>query len=159
MAQRPSKSRISQVINPGIDKRIPFGIVDTVIGEDGSLLGYMKNNKFYELGTDAATVDAEEKKAVQKQEKAIEDARVLREQTDPLFAPLNDKKLNISVDPDSGKMAARDGDGKENFIYVGPSSIDSRYTSIADSISTKDTDIEVSTDFDKVRNKMTCRCF
>jgi hypothetical protein len=154
MAQRPPKSRISQVINPGIDKRIPFGIVNTVIGEDGSLLGYMKNDKFYELGTDASVVDAEEKKAVEKKEKAAEDARILREQTDPFFAPFNDKKLNISVDPDSGKMAARDGDGKENFIYVGPSSIDSRYTSISDSISTKDTDIEVSTDFDKVRNKI-----
>jgi hypothetical protein len=153
MAQRPSKSRISQVINPGIDKRIPFGIVDTVIGEDGSLLGYMKNNKFYELGTDAATVDAEEKKAVQKQEKAIEDARVLREQTDPLFAPLNDMSLGVTIDPQTGKMMVMNADKGEVFLYVGPS-IESPASPYMAGSKTSNTDVTFETNFDKVRNKM-----
>jgi hypothetical protein len=153
MAQRPSKSRISQVINPGIDKRIPFGIVDTVIGEDGSLLGYMKNNKFYELGTDAATVDAEEKKAAEKQEKAIEDARVLREQTDPLFAPLNDMSLGVTIDPQTGKMMVMNADKGEVFLYVGPS-IESPASPYMAGSKTSNTDVTFETNFDKVRNKM-----
>jgi hypothetical protein len=153
MAQRPSKSRISQVINPGIDKRIPFGIVDTVIGEDGSLLGYMKNNKFYELGTDASTVDAEEKKAIAKQEQVKEDARLLREQVDPLFAPLNDMKLGVTIDPQTGKMMVMNADKGEVFLYVGPS-IKENVSPYSAGLKTSDTDVTFETNFDKVRNKM-----
>lgn len=153
MAQRPSKSRVSQVINPGLDRRIPFGVVNVVIGEDGSWLGYMKDNKFYELGTDASAVDAQEKKTIAKQEQEKEDARRLREQTDPLFAPLNDMKLGVTIDPQTGKMMVMNADKGEVFLYVGPSveSTTPRYTS---GPKTSDTDVTFETNFDKVRNKM-----
>jgi hypothetical protein len=153
MAQRPSKSRVSQVINPGLDRRIPFGVVNVVIGEDGSWLGYMKDNKFYELGTDASAVDAEEKKTIAKQEQVKEDARRLREQTDPLFAPLNDMKLGVTIDPQTGKMMVMDADEGEVFLYVGPSLKDNTSPYSA-GLKTSDTDVTFETNFDKVRNKM-----
>lgn len=51
MANRPSNSRLINVINWGIDKRIPLGFVDTVIDkETGDLIGFMQDGEFYELG-------------------------------------------------------------------------------------------------------------
>ena len=51
MATRPSNSRLINVINWGIDKRIPLGFVDTVIDkETGDLIGFMQDGEFYELG-------------------------------------------------------------------------------------------------------------
>ena len=51
MANRPSNSRLINVINWGIDKRIPLGFVDTVIDkETGDLVGFMQDGEFYELG-------------------------------------------------------------------------------------------------------------
>jgi len=51
MANRPSNSRLINVINWGIDKRIPLGLVDTVIDkETGNLIGFMQDGEFYELG-------------------------------------------------------------------------------------------------------------
>jgi hypothetical protein len=51
MANRPSNSRVINVINWGIDKRIPLGFVDTVIDkETNELLGFMQDGEFYELG-------------------------------------------------------------------------------------------------------------
>lgn len=51
MANRPSNSRLINVINWGIDKRIPLGFVDTVIDkETGNLIGFMQDGEFYELG-------------------------------------------------------------------------------------------------------------
>ena len=51
MATRPSNSRIQNVFNPGIDKRIPAGFVDQVTDkETGKLIGFMKDGKFYNLG-------------------------------------------------------------------------------------------------------------
>jgi hypothetical protein len=51
MASRPSNSRLINVINWGIDKRIPLGFVDTVIDkETGNLIGFMQDGEFYELG-------------------------------------------------------------------------------------------------------------
>ena len=42
MANRPSNSRLINVINWGIDKRIPLGLVDTVIDkETGNLIGFI----------------------------------------------------------------------------------------------------------------------
>jgi hypothetical protein len=61
MAQKPNNSYVAQVINFGVDKRIPLGIVNTVIDrKTGNLLGYMRGDNFYELNTDAAVVDAEQ---------------------------------------------------------------------------------------------------
>jgi hypothetical protein len=51
MANRPLNSRVINVINWGIDKRIPLGFVDTVIDkETGNLIGFMQDGEFYELG-------------------------------------------------------------------------------------------------------------
>jgi hypothetical protein len=51
MANRPSNSRVINVINWGIDKRIPLGFVDTVIDkETGNLVGFMQDGEFYQLG-------------------------------------------------------------------------------------------------------------
>jgi hypothetical protein len=51
MANRPSNSRLINVINWGIDKRIPLGFIDTVIDkETGNLIGFMQDGEFYELG-------------------------------------------------------------------------------------------------------------
>ena len=51
MANRPSNSRLINVINWGIDKRIPLGFVDTVIDkETGDLIGFMQDDEFYKLG-------------------------------------------------------------------------------------------------------------
>jgi hypothetical protein len=51
MASRPSNSRLINVINWGIDKRIPLGFVDTVIDkETGNFIGFMQDGEFYELG-------------------------------------------------------------------------------------------------------------
>ena len=58
MASQPTNSRIVQSINFGVDKRIPLGVVNQVIDKNtGNLIGYMRGNKFYELGTDADVVD------------------------------------------------------------------------------------------------------
>jgi hypothetical protein len=153
MAQRPSNTRVSQVINPGLDRRIPFGVVNVVIGEDGSWMGYMKDNKFYELGTDASVVDAKEKKTIEKQRQEEQKALREREQTDPFYSMFNDMKLGVTVDPQTGKMMVVDSDRNETFLYVGPSVTDanSRYTSGLD---TSDTDVDGLTNFDKFRNKI-----
>lgn len=51
MATRPENTRVQKVINPGIDKRMPAGIVDQVIDkETGNLVGFIKDGKFYNLG-------------------------------------------------------------------------------------------------------------
>jgi hypothetical protein len=153
MAQRPSKSRVSQVINPGLDKRIPFGLVNVVIGEDGSWLGFMKDNKFYELGQDPATVAKEEEETIAKQEQEKENARREREQTDPLFDPLNDMSLGVTIDPQTGKMMVMDADKGERFLYVGPS-VESAASPYMAGSATSNTDVVFETNFDKLRNKM-----
>lgn len=51
MATRPENTRVQKVINPGIDKRIPAGVVDQVVDkETGNLVGFIKDGKFYNLG-------------------------------------------------------------------------------------------------------------
>jgi len=51
MAQRPDNTRVINVFNPGIDKRIPLGFVDQVIDkETGNLIGFIEDGKFYNLG-------------------------------------------------------------------------------------------------------------
>ena len=51
MATRPENTRVQNVFNPGVDKRIPAGFVDQVTDkETGKLIGFMKDGKFYNLG-------------------------------------------------------------------------------------------------------------
>jgi hypothetical protein len=51
MAKRPDNSYVSQVFNFGVDKKLPLGFVNVVYSKDtGSVLGYEKDGKFYNLG-------------------------------------------------------------------------------------------------------------
>jgi hypothetical protein len=51
MAKRPENTRLVNVFNPGVDKRIPLGFVDQVIDkETGLLVGFVKDGEFYNLG-------------------------------------------------------------------------------------------------------------
>jgi hypothetical protein len=51
MANRPDNTYVSQVFNFGIDKTIPLGFVNVVYSkETGSVVGYEKGGKFYNLG-------------------------------------------------------------------------------------------------------------
>ena len=158
MAQKPNNSRIVQVINFGVDKRIPLGIVNQVIDKaTGNLIGYMRGDKFYELNTDAAVVDAEEAKAVEKKNKFDQTLASQQAQADPFLKPFTDMKLGVTVDPETGKTIVASGDKGEVFIYVGPSAAKVTYdpgTGVKTIPAGKDTVIEVLNDFDAIRNKM-----
>lgn len=54
----PDNSYISQVINFGLDKRIPLGVVNAVFSRDGGILGFVTDGKFYELGSKPAKTAA-----------------------------------------------------------------------------------------------------
>jgi hypothetical protein len=54
----PDNSYISQVINFGLDKRIPLGVVNAVFSRNGAILGFVSDDKFYELGSKPAKVEA-----------------------------------------------------------------------------------------------------
>jgi len=57
-AKLPDNSYVSQVINPGIDKRIPLGVVNAVFSRDGNMVGFVSNNVFYELGSKVAKTES-----------------------------------------------------------------------------------------------------
>jgi hypothetical protein len=158
MAQKPNNSRIVQVINPGIDKRIPLGVVNQVIDKTtGNLLGYMRGDKFYELNTDAAVVDAEQAKTTEQKEKFAQESAAKQAETDPFLKPFTNMKLGVTVDPETGKTIVASGDAGEVFIYVGPSAPKVTYdpgTGVQRSPAGKDTEIEVLNDFDSIRRKM-----
>jgi hypothetical protein len=50
MAQRPANTYISQVFNFGADKKIPLGFVNVVFNKNGTMAGYISDDKFYALG-------------------------------------------------------------------------------------------------------------
>jgi hypothetical protein len=51
MATRPENTRVQNVFNPGIDKRMPAGFVDQVTDKaTGKLVGFIKDGQFYNLG-------------------------------------------------------------------------------------------------------------
>jgi len=54
----PENTYISQVINPGLDKRIPLGVVNAVFSRDGAIVGFVTDGKFYELGSKPAKAEA-----------------------------------------------------------------------------------------------------
>lgn len=159
MAKKPDNSRVVQVINFGVDKRIPLGVVNQVIDKKtGNLIGYMRGDKFYELNTDAAEVDAEVamNKAEKEQDAFFEQKK--KEQEDPFLKPFTDMKLGVTVDPQSGKTMVMNDKG-EVFIYVGPSSARKEPSVVLksgfqDKPAGVDTDIEVLNDFEAIRKKM-----
>jgi hypothetical protein len=158
MAKQPNNSRIVQVINFGVDKRIPLGIVNQVIDKNtGYLIGYMRGDKFYELNTDAAVVDAEEAKAVETKNKFDQQLASQQAQADPFLKPFTDNKVAVTVDPETNKTIVSNGTS-EVFIYVGPSAPKTTYDPGTGRVTTepagKDTNIEVLSDFDAIRKKM-----
>ena len=162
MAQKPNNSYIVQVINFGVDKRIPLGVVNQVIDRKTSLLlGYMRGDKFYELNTDAAEVDAAEEAKAKVREDFEREKTARQEEEDPFLKPFTAMKLGVTVDPETGKTIVASGaeqGGGEVFIYVGPSvprvTYDPSTGVTAPSASIGDTDIEVLNDFDAIRKKM-----
>lgn len=159
MAKKPDNSRIVQVINYGVDKRIPLGFVNQVIDKStGNLIGYMRGDKFYELNTDAAEVDAAvaQGKAKKEQEAFFEEEK--KKQEDPFLKPFTEMKLGVTVDPQTGKTMVMNDSG-EVFIYVGPSSA-RKEPSVVLKSGFKDmpagatTDIEVLNDFEAIRKKL-----
>lgn len=158
MAEQPDNSRIINVFNFGVDKRIPLGFVDQVIDKTtGNLIGYMSNGKFYKLGTDAATVDEETEKDEQIQRQQDEQAKAQQEQDDPFFQLINTDKAVVTTDPDTAKTSVRSGSKGEVFIYVGPSKPIKTYTTGKGAglvPAGKDTAVEILNSFDAVRNKM-----
>jgi hypothetical protein len=156
MAKQPSNSYVVQVINFGVDKRLPLGIVNQVVDRKTSLLlGYMRGDKFYELSTNADEVDA----AVVQEEKRVETERekaeVLQGQTDPFLKPFTDMKLGVTVDPETGKTKVMNADG-EVFIYVGPakSKPGPRGSYLKTQGMEKDNKIDVINDFDTIRKNI-----
>jgi hypothetical protein len=136
-----------------------LGIVNTVIDrKTGLLLGYMRGDKFYELGTDAAEVDAAEAAKTKAKEEVAQNQAAQAAENDPFLKPFTNYKLAVDVDPETGKTIVASGEGPEVFIYVGPSVPKMIYdpsTGVtAPSATATDTDIEVLTDFTAIRKKM-----
>jgi hypothetical protein len=135
---RPDNTRTSNVINWGIDKRLPLGFVDVVIdNETGLWVGYMKDGSFYPLGVDAAQFEAQQETALSTpspQQQARERRKVA---INPLNTRLAEYEIEVTTDPNNGQTMLAGKDGIEHFIYVGP-----------------DNDIDISTDFDKIRNRI-----
>lgn len=50
----PANTYVSQVINPGLDKNIPIGLVNAVFSRDGNMVGFVYRDQFYQLGTKVA---------------------------------------------------------------------------------------------------------
>ena len=160
MAKQPNNSYISQGINFGVDKRIPLGVVNQVIDrKTGLLLGYMRGDKFYELGTDAAEVDAARVEEKERVETAQKKADAIQEQEDPFLKPFTAMKLGVTVDPETGKTIVASGaeqGGGEVFIYVGPPRSQSgpRGSYMKTQGMEKDTPISVLNDFDAIRKQI-----
>lgn len=50
----PANTYVSQVINPGLDRNIPIGLVNAVFSRDGNMVGFVYADQFYQLGTKVA---------------------------------------------------------------------------------------------------------
>jgi hypothetical protein len=156
MAEQPKNSRIIQAINFGVDKRIPLGVVNQVVDKNtGNLIGYMRGDKFYELNTDAAVVDANVVKEAESLAEAEAKSAESLAQRDPFLKPFTDMKLGVTIDPQTGKTMVMNDDG-EVFIYVGPGAQKPgpRGSFLKTKDMPRDTEVEVQNDFDIIRKKM-----
>jgi hypothetical protein len=158
MAKRPDNTRITQVINPGLDKRIPFGVVNQVIDKaTGNLIGYMRGDKFYRLGVSPEEGDKAEKKTIAEQQEAAEKAEIARNETDPFYSLFNGTNTGVSIDPQDGKAKVLNAEKGEVFIYVGPSIAEYGTTSGSGTRGGKpsqDTDVTSNTNYDAIRKKI-----
>lgn len=140
---RPSNTYTKNVINWGVDDRLPLGFVDIVIDkETGSWLGYMKGDNFYPLGVDAAEYDAKREKSVDtynEKQKAREERQL---SSNPIGAQVDKYTLTVTTDPSNGNtylsgITPGEESAREHFIYVGSSG-----------------QPDVTPDFDVVRKKI-----
>jgi len=158
MAKRPDNTRIQQVINPGIDKRIPFGVVNQVINKStGNLIGYMRGDKFYKLNTSPEEADKAEEQTVAQQKEAAAQAEIARNESDPFYSLFNATNTGVSIDPQDGKAKVLNAEKGEVFIYVGPSLAEYGTTSGSGTRGGKpsqDTDVTSNTDYDAIRKKI-----
>ena len=94
MAQRPKGTYVSQVINPGIQKNIPAGVVDVVYSRNGEAVGYMRDGEFYELGTKPkAKKPAAKKPRVVDNVPTINDEKAAMSERDTLSKKLADMEI------------------------------------------------------------------
>lgn len=141
---RPQNTRVVNVINPGIDKRIPLGFVDTVVDNNtGLLVGYMKDDNFYPLGVDAREYDeaqdAARGQAIRQESTQAERGRVSLA-SNPLASQFGKYNLQVTTDPSNGNtyvagVPAGTDVASEHFIYVGANN-----------------KVNVSPNFDVIRN-------
>jgi hypothetical protein len=143
---RPSNTRVTNVINFGVDKRLPLGFVDVVTdNETGLWVGYMKDGSFYPLGVDAKEFDKEQKAAVQqagKKDKATAARGPASAVGNPLINEFGKYKLQVTTDPENGKtyvsgIASGTDVAEEHFLYIGP-----------------DNKINVTSNFDIIRSSI-----
>lgn len=143
---RPSNTRVSNVINFGIDKRLPLGFVDVVTdNETGLWVGYMRDGSFYPLGVDATEYDAEQKEAVKrasKQDRAAAERGSVPLATNPIASQFGKFKLQVTTDPTNGNtyvsgIPSGTDVAVEHFLYLGPSG-----------------KVDVTSNFDVVRNNI-----
>lgn len=143
---RPSNTRVSNVINYGVDDRLPVGFVDVVVdNETGLWVGYMKDGSFYSLGVDAAEYDKEQQAnitAASKQGLAQTQRGSVALAVNPLASQFGKFQLQVTTDPSNGNTMVSGilpgtETAQEHFIYVGSSG-----------------KIDITSDFDVIRKKI-----
>jgi hypothetical protein len=101
MAKRPENTYVVNVLNPGIDKRIPIGFVDQVIDrETGLLVGFIEGGKFYAPG-DKVIKKIKPKKEAKASEidqsiTMVQDLLAKKEKEALRFQPGTDKYIEIT---------------------------------------------------------------
>jgi hypothetical protein len=140
---RPTNTRVSNVMNFGIDQRLPLGFVDVVVDNDTGLwVGYMRNGSFYPLGVDAAEYEAEleaGKKRTRKQDTALNERGPASLASNPLASQFAKNNLQVTTDNEGRTFVSGNVEGsteaREHFIYVGSND-----------------KINISANFDDIRN-------
>lgn len=144
---RPENTYTSNVINFGVDKRLPLGFVDVVIDKDTGLwVGYMRGDKFYPLGANAEEYDKKvelETKDTERRETKQKSGAVEFFSPNPLGAQFDSYKLQVTTDENgktyvAGVIPGTEG-SFEHYLYVDPSG---------------KLDITAASNFDKLRNKI-----
>lgn len=140
---RPTNTRVSNVMNFGIDQRLPLGFVDVVVDNDTGLwVGYMRDGSFYPLGVDAAEYEAEleaGKKRTRKQDTALNERGPASLASNPLASQFAKNNLQVTTDNEGRTFVSGNVEGsteaREHFIYVGSND-----------------KINISANFDDIRN-------
>jgi hypothetical protein len=90
---------ISEVLNPGIDKRIPIGAVDMVYNQDGSPAGFVKDGKVVPLGYKEPASTTTTKAKPKNKTPEAESSRLINAQLQDLKNNLKAAKDGILTEP------------------------------------------------------------